>query len=49
MNKLKIYSIVSSFIIIGLSIWVYTLIKELKETNEVLEQCSERYYMEINK
>lgn len=49
MNKLKIYSIVSSFIIIVLSIWVYTLIKELKETNEVLEQCSERYYKEVIK
>lgn len=49
MNKLKIYSIFSSFIIIGLSIWVYTLIKELKETNEVLEQCSERYYKEVVK
>ncbi|SDO87697.1 hypothetical protein SAMN04489756_12425 [Cloacibacterium normanense] len=49
MNTLKIYSFVSSVIVIGLSIWIYFLLKDLKETNEVLEQCSERYYMEINK
>lgn len=49
MNKLKIYSIISSLIVIGLSIWIYFLLKDLKETNEVLEQCSERYYMEVNK
>jgi len=49
MNKLKIYSFVSTVIIIGLSIWIYILIKDLKETNEVLEQCSERYYKEVVK
>jgi len=49
MNTLKIYSFVSSVIVIGLFIWIYFLLKDLKETNEVLEQCSERYFMEINK
>ena len=49
MNTLKIYSIFSSAIVIGLSIWIYILLKDLKETNELLEQCSERYYMEVNK
>lgn len=49
MNKLKIYSIISFLIIIGLSIWIYFLLKDLKETNEVLEQCSERYNKEVVK
>lgn len=28
---------------------VYSTKKELKETEEVLDQCSDRYYQEINK
>jgi len=49
MKILKIYSIVATLAIIGLSIWIYSLKKELKETEEVLEQCSDRYYKVIGK
>jgi len=49
MKTLKIYSIVATLIIIGLSIWIYTQKKELRETEEVLEQCSDRYYEVIAK
>ncbi|WP_313101633.1 hypothetical protein [Epilithonimonas sp.] len=49
MKALKIYSIVATLVIVGLSIWVYATKKELKETEEVLDQCSDRYYQEINK
>ena len=35
--------------IIALSIWIYSLKKELKETEQVLEQCSDRYYELIGK
>ena len=46
---LKIYNIVAILVLIGLSVWVYPTKKELKETEEVLNQCSDRYYKEINK
>ncbi|SEM96162.1 hypothetical protein SAMN05421856_1107 [Chryseobacterium taichungense] len=49
MKKLKIYCVISTAIIIGLSIWVLLLSKDLRETNEVLNQCSDRYYKEISK
>jgi hypothetical protein len=48
MKAIKIYSIVATLVIVGLSVWVYST-KELKETEEVLDQCSDRYYQEINK
>lgn len=49
MKKLKIYCILSTLCIIALCVWIYTLKKDLRETNEVLDQCSDRYYKEINK
>ncbi|MGX9986846.1 hypothetical protein [Soonwooa purpurea] len=49
MKTLKIYNIVAGIIIIALSIWINALRKELKETKEVLDQCSDRYYQEIQK
>lgn len=49
MKTLKIYNILAVLIIIGLSIWIYQLLKDLKETEEVLQQCSDRYYQEIKK
>jgi len=47
MKTLKIYNLVATFIIIGLSIWINFLLKEVKEMNEVLEQCSQTYYKTI--
>lgn len=49
MKTQKIYSVITTLIIIGLGIWIYSLKKELKETKEVLQQCSERYYEAIEK
>jgi len=49
MKTQKIYNIISILAIIGLSIWIYSVKKELKETDEVLQQCSDRYYKEIGK
>ncbi|WP_336690452.1 MULTISPECIES: hypothetical protein [unclassified Chryseobacterium] len=49
MKAIKIYSIVATLVIVGLSVWVYSTKKELKETEEVLDQCSDWYYQEINK
>jgi len=49
MKTLKIYNIIATLIIIGLSLWVIYLLKELQETNEILEQCTSRYYKEIGK
>ena len=49
MKTLKIYSSLLTVVVIGFSIWIYYLKKELKDTEEVLVQCSERYYQEIGK
>lgn len=49
MKTQKIYSIVATLAIVGLSIWIYSLKKELQETEEILEMCSDRYYKEISK
>lgn len=56
MKILKIYSVVVTLATILLSISLYQTNKEynktkkeLKETEEVLEQCSEHYYKEIAK
>ncbi|WP_449397648.1 hypothetical protein [Chryseobacterium wanjuense] len=56
MNLLKIYNIFSTIAIIVLSIGLYQTNKdyikakkELKETEEVLKQCSEHYYKVIGK
>ncbi|WP_185681225.1 hypothetical protein [Chryseobacterium sp. 18068] len=56
MKLLKIYSIFSTIAIVVLSIGLYQTNKDyikakkkFKETEEVLKQCSERYYEEIDK
>ncbi|VEH19610.1 Uncharacterised protein [Chryseobacterium nakagawai] len=56
MKLLKIYCIFSTIAIIVLSIGLYQINKdyikakkEFKETEEVLKQCSERYYKVIGK
>jgi len=49
MKALKIYSLVATIIIIGLSFWIFSLKQELKETEEVLQQCSDRYYEKVGK
>jgi len=49
MTVLKIYSILLTFTVITLSFYLYQSSKELKDTEEVLEHCSDRYYKEIKK
>lgn len=56
MKKLKIYSIIISIVVVVLSVSLYNsrkdfdkTKKELKETEETLQQCSDRYYKEMNK
>ncbi len=44
MKTLKIYSILATLEMVGLSVWVYSTKKELKETEELLDQYSDRYY-----
>jgi len=56
MKALKFYSVIVTLTIFALSISLYQTNKnynktkkELKETEEVLQQCSDRYYKEIDK
>lgn len=49
MKTLKIYNIISTIIIAFLVIWIISLLKNLEETEVLLEQCSDRYYKEIGK
>ena len=49
MKTLKIYNIIASILLLLLAIWIIQLRKDLEETEAVLEQCSHRYYQEINK
>lgn len=49
MKILKIYNIIASILLLLLAIWIIQLRNELEETEAVLEQCSDRYYQEINK
>jgi len=49
MKTQKIYSVITTLILIGFSVWIYSLKKELKETKEVLQQYSDHYYKEIGK
>jgi uncharacterized protein YoxC len=49
MKALKIYSFITTITIVVLSIYLYQTKKEYKETEEVLQQCSDRYYQEISK
>lgn len=41
---LEIYNVIAIIIIICLSILCYNLYQELKDTEEVLQQCDSRYY-----
>ncbi|MBP0613956.1 hypothetical protein J8J42_13000 [Chryseobacterium sp. cx-311] len=49
MKTLKIYNIIAVILLFILGFWILELRKELQETNVLLEQCSGRYYQEINK
>ncbi len=49
MKTLKIYNIIAVLIIILLCAWVVQLQNDIKETEKVLQQCSDRYYQEIAK
>lgn len=56
MKALKIYSLISTIIIIILSVCLFDSNEEYKkakreymETNQVLQQCSDSYYEEICK
>ena len=49
MKTLKTYNIIATIIILLLVIWVKKLQKDLQETEVLLDQCSDRYYQEINK
>ncbi|SFC19385.1 hypothetical protein [Kaistella jeonii] len=49
MKTLKIYNIIAVIIIIVLCAWVVNLQKDLKETEEILQQGSDRYYKAIGK
>ncbi|MBU8882308.1 hypothetical protein KSK37_04335 [Kaistella sp. DKR-2] len=48
MKTLKIYNIIASILIVLLAVWVVELRKEIKETNELLDLCAERFYEEVN-
>lgn len=55
MKKIKFFSIAMTIIAIVLSIWLYKvtteknrLAKDLAETEEILDMCSDRYYKEMN-
>ena len=49
MKTLKIYNILATIIIGILVIWIFSLLKNLNETEILLEQCSDSYYKEIGK
>lgn len=49
MKTLKIYNILAIIIRGILVIWILSLLKNLNETEILLEQCSDRYYEEIGK
>ncbi len=48
MKTQKVFNILSVLSIIALSVWILFIYKKLKETEEVLQQCSDRYYKEIS-
>jgi len=49
MKILKIYNIIASILLLVATIWVKQLRKELRETEDLLQQCSDRYYKEVMK
>lgn len=44
LSILEIYNLIAITIILGLSVWCYSLYQDLKETKEVLQQCEGKYY-----
>ncbi|WP_304343881.1 hypothetical protein [Chryseobacterium koreense] len=48
MKTLKIYNVIASLLIVLLVAWVVELRKELKETEELLDLCAERFYEGVN-
>ena len=48
MKTLKIYNIIASILIVLLAVWVVQLRKEIRETEELLDLCAERYYEGMN-
>ena len=49
MKTLKIYNIIASILIVLLVVWVVELKKEIKDTEELLDLCAERFYEGVNK
>ena len=49
MKILQIYNIIAVIIILILVIWVKQLRNDLQETQDILDQCTERYDKEVNK
>lgn len=49
MITLKIYNVFSSVLLLFLAIWITQRLKDLLETEVLLEQCSDRYYQELVK
>ncbi|MDQ0477967.1 hypothetical protein QF004_002502 [Chryseobacterium sp. MDT2-18] len=49
MKTVKIYNVIAVIIILLLVIWVKQLRNDLQKTQDLLNQCSERYYKEVNK
>ena len=48
MKTLKIYNIIASILIVLLVVWVVELRKEIKDTEELLDLCAERFYENLN-
>ncbi len=49
LSTLEIYNLIAIVLILILSFLCYNLYKDLKDTEEVLQQCENRYYETINK
>lgn len=48
MKTLKIYNVVATLLIVLLVVWVVELRKEVKETEELLDLCAERFYENLD-
>lgn len=44
LSTLEIHNLIAIIIIIWLSVWCYNLYHDLKDTQEVLQQCKGKYY-----
>ena len=47
MKTLKIYNIIASILIVLLVVWVVELRKDVKETEELLDLCAERFHEKL--